>query len=691
MKKNYLSIVITGAALCALAGCQDELDQNKVKDGDYVPFAIAGDKTRTAYDGSDSFQINWVDGDKVRVFCYQAENVNNAEYSVERNSTTQSTGKLVPNASGLKWGGSDNEHKFYAVYPSDNSKCSVDENGIATFQMNLNQTATIGTKTGSVYSTTPDMSNAFMVAYATGTASQTSETNPVKLAFKPIMTTLEITVRGKADNSSSVQLTGISLSMEVPTEVASTGKFQYDIANKQLITDVVDTNTATTTETIFVNLVTDGDDNTNALTLGGGESVKITAFLPPVPVNLQNQVKVRVHATGAENLTVTLGKEKTDGTANINIEASQKATNITLPKIPTDQKGNNWITPLDDKIYVSQMSIPGTHDSGTGDGTTFSIGQTQDLTLDKQFELGIRAFDLRPAVSDGDLKIYHGYISTTYRWDQIMERFKYYLQTNPGEFIIILMRHETEADSNSDSWGGLIEDKLNTLKNGTNPSTGESWTIDFKPDLTIGDMRGKILFLCRDWTKYNENGPTVGGYTGWSHNKNGAEVSIYGPSGESSGTLNIQDCYAPSESGDWEGLLTGSIANNRTNKPLVQNYPTVKWDGIESLLKKSQQFHTSTELVNRWSINHTSGYVGGVFLGVYNSVSTTDGYRENAANNNIKLYNYINSSTWKGSTGIVMMDFVGARTSGSYTVYGDLCPQAIIDNNYKYRMLRKGE
>ena len=99
------------------------------------------------------------------------------------------------------------------------------------------------------------------------------------------------------------------------------------------------------------------------------------------------------------------------------------------------------------------------------------------------------------------------------------------------------------------------------------------------------------------------------------------------------------------------------------------------------------QFHTNTEYTNRWSINHTSGYTADIT----GNVSTTPGYRENASNNNIKLYNYINSSTWKGSTGIVMMDFVGARESGDYTVYGDLCPQAIIDNNYKYRMLRKGE
>lgn len=44
-----------------------------------------------------------------------------------------------------------------------------------------------------------------------------------------------------------------------------------------------------------------------------------------------------------------------------------------------------------------------------------------------------------------------------------------------------------------------------------------------------------------------------------------------------------------------------------------------------------------------------------------------------------------------GSTGIILMDFVGAATSDGVAVQGDLCPQAIIDNNYKYRMKRKGE
>lgn len=674
MKNNLFNITFLVTIMVAgtFISCnENELDPDKGQhSGKKISFSISDDKTRTSYDDANNLQINWTEGDQVRIYCDEAEDVKQADYTVAQ--IDKNSGKLVYNADGLAWGGNDDTHNFYAVYPADDKTVASMVDGKVTINANLNQKCTLGNLVGTMYETTPDMTNAIMVAKLS-----TKPTDKVDLTFKPIMTTLEVVVRGaENDNLAGTYIRGISISMDASAFGTSSKQFVYN-----LNTDKLERDDATSTVNFFVGINT--SDGTNSLHLDATQSVKLTAFLPPVSINDAHRIKIRVHATGATELVATIG-------SNFEILQSAKSR-ITLPWITSKNQGNNnWITPLDDDIYVSQMSIPGTHDAATGDGTDFSIGKTQELTLDKQFELGIRAFDLRPAVSSGDIHIFHGAISTTYSWDNIMERFKYYLQNNPGEFIIILMRHETEADNTSSEWGGLIEQKLDKLKNNTNPATGESWTIDFRPDLTIGEMRGKILFLCRDWTKYNESGPTVGGYTGWAHGKDGAEVSIYGPSGES-GTLNIQDCYAPSESGNWKGLITGSLINNGTNKPLVQNYPSVKWNGIESLLKKSQQFHTRAELVNRWSINHTSGYVGGVILGVYNSVSTTDGYRENAGNNNIKLYNYINSSTWNGSTGIMIMDFVGARTSGSYTVYGDLCPQAIIDNNYKYHMKRKGE
>ena len=665
MKNELFKITFLVTILMAgtFVSCkEDELDPDKGQhSGKKISFSISDAKTKTAYDPDDNLQINWSEGDAVRIFCDEAEDVKQADYTVAQ--IVKNTGKLADNENGLAWGGNDDVHNFYAVYPADNNVIAGMTDGKVTINANTDQICTLGSKVGNMYETTPDMSNAIMVA-----KSSTKPVETVALTFKPIMTTLEVVVRGaEDDNLAETYITGISISMNTSDYGASSKQFIYNLKTGKLERG------ATNSSVQFFVGIKNTTDGTNSLHLNAKESVKLTAFLPPVSINDANKIKIRVHATGATELTATVGSD---------FEILQSAkSRITLPWITTKNKGNNnWITPLDDNIYVSQMSIPGAHDAATGDGTTFNLGKTQELTIDEQFELGIRAFDLRPAInSDKEMILCHGAVATKFKWDNVMERFKYYLQQNPGEFIIALIRHEDEykgtsithwTDENTTAkWQPAMQKKLEDMKAATNSgNNNESYTVDFRPDLTINDLRGKILFLCRDWTKYNNDGPVVGGYTGWSHNANGAEVSIY--SRTVSGTLNIQDCYAPSEDGKSSALNTSQ-------------YPAIKWKGIDSLLTKSRKFHTDDAMVNRWSINHTSGYV--------NWISTTDGYRENAANNNVKLYNLINSASWNGSTGIMIMDFVGARKSGNYTVYGDLCPQAIINNNYKYHMKRKGE
>ena len=46
-----------------------------------------------------------------------------------------------------------------------------------------------------------------------------------------------------------------------------------------------------------------------------------------------------------------------------------------------------WMSGLDDATPFARLSIPGTHDAVTGDGTAFSIGRTQSLGLSAQWDL----------------------------------------------------------------------------------------------------------------------------------------------------------------------------------------------------------------------------------------------------------------------------------------------------------------
>ena len=656
MKKNFLNVMIMAAAVSAFAGCQDELDQNKVKEGDYIPFAISEEKTRTAYSDTDEFQINWVDGDKVRVFCYEAEDVNNAEYGVTKDATEENTGKLNPNSNGLKWGGYENEHKFYAVYPSDADKISVDQSGIATVKFNLNQTVTVGTETSDFIPTTPDMSNACMVAYATGVASTTSEANPIKLKFKPIMTTLKIIVKGKGINKDPVTLTGITLSMEVPSAVAKTGSFQYNIAGKSI---VVNNEGTTSTETIFVNFKT--SDGTDAVELKDADSVAITAFLPPVPVSADNKVKVRLQATGATNVSVTLGK------SGAVCGASEKAI-IRFGNIPDNQTGNNWITPLDDNIYVQQLSIPGTHDAAARNTMSYIgvTGNAQAKTITQQLDMGIRAFDFRAAYRTGSgynsMWMWHGFLYCDVSLNDCLDDVKNYLKANPGEFSIIQFRHETETrplsiltPKNTSNWASGILASLQRIDVADGDYKG---IIQWKEDLTIGECRGHIIVLTRD----DYAGRTKAALVENFPYKTTGDATINGET-----TYKVQDYYA----------YTGDEGNEKKNqiKALYNISKTLCESGSKRI----------------WVLNHTSGYCGTNVFDFDIELGSDIQYMRNASYVNKDMYDVLSSETNCGPTGIVFMDYVGERTYDGFTVYGDLLPQAIIDNNYKYRMLRKGE
>lgn len=726
MKRNilYLATIAILTSSLGLIGCNDDDITNEVtaKEGDCIKFSVGGKDSRTVYNESDPWQIDWLQNgtDKIRIYSAEARigagtsNVY-ADYSVTPYETTvkgeevngvviseyvsYKNGWLNPNEAGLEWGTKDT-HNFYAVYPADDSKLAgyKYDDGVITFNYNSNQTCTL---TGSsikendmtVYTTTPDMSNAYMVAKATAQKSNTyNNTNPIELQFDPIMTTLDITVRGTNNSAIPVTITGISVinKFENGKEVLSNGQFKYDI-DTGIQTDANGVSTLTT----YVNLK-DASGNVGKQ-LQSTDAIKITIFLPPVALTSAT-TSVQVHyaanfvsGSGGNGVMKALLK---NGENEVTISAGSKRR-IALAQIPTPLT-NNWITPLDDDIYVSQLSIPGSHDAATGDGTTFSLGQTQDLDLEDQWTLGIRCFDLRPRFGNEDdsklfygnnLWINHGAVSTTWSMDAAVNLFKTKLEQNPGEFAIIIMRHETEGDNTSSSWPDEMAKALASYKSLINSTTGEGLTVDFKPDLTIEECRGKILFMMRSWTPYT-GGPTVGGYHSWSHDAAAVECSIWGPSSPT-GTLYVQDYY-----------------NLDLGFTIIPNYTASSGDAIYNkqnaicdMLDIAAKSHTEDSYKNTWYYNHASGYI---YYTIGDAgVSTTQGYRGNAKNNHPLIYNYllgnevtINGKTRKkdvGSSGIILMDFVGVSSSGGVAVNGHLCPQVIIDNNYKYHLKRKAE
>lgn len=678
--KRYFRLLIAGMTIAGvLNGCsRDELGKgNEGPDsGKAVNFALNSMSTRTVYDDENDRQINWAEGDKVRIYCDEAEDVKRSDYNVIKSLADDQSGSLQALDAGLAWGG-DNEHNFYAVYPADDSRVSVTD-GIASFGINLNQVCSLPTTPDASgnFLGVPDMTNAYMVANLT-----TTPIDKVPLTFKPIMTTLKVTVRARQGvNDGVVTLTGISvINKNVTSSDAEQGKFRYDIAKGVIVNN---NSGQSHTETTFVRVKHGAN---SYIDLSGGQSATLTVFLPPLAINADNQVTVRVHATGETVQEVTIGGPIGSTGQEINLAAGSK-TDLTLPWFPTESTGNIWMTPLDDNIYVSQLSIPGTHDAATVECTGDS-GKCQSRTIAEQLEMGIRCFDLRPAApialfeDSNDLPIYHGIYSCNIDLRDVYNTFNAFLEEHPGEFIITILRWEAErlAVANAER---RFDNAMNNFI-GTDTYTSHALPDELrKKDLTLGEARGKILTIMRP-----NQGTDPDGY--FSTQAPDGMMFISGfPGSHAEGT---RQAYLKKEyvhyTDQWESRTDWLV--------YCQNYYEVNNEETEDLciLAKINAVETYLDYAREeaakgshvWVINHCSGYLGGSAIG--------SAYSRLGEVVNLPVYNFlVDEARTPGSTGIVLLDFVGDRVCvefNNHTVYGDLLPQTIIDNNYKYRMLRK--
>ena len=679
MRKMKITSLFAAALLVAagVSSCSDDngLQHTPAAVGDAINFGVGSVGTRTTYgtgDGEDQWQLYWnYEADSVRLFSNEA-NGSGADYAVKEDANHSGDKKwgvlAAREGNQMTWGqgkGEIGEHTFYATYPGSAAyDLSVQKYGddYAVFKcpINRSQKVNLGTKTDGNYSTTADMREAFMVASATGNRKTTDK---ILFNFSPIMTTLEVIVsRSSADNTNTTcTLTGLQVIANVPEEAANSDYFYYKVPSSKdgeaglcdengTLQDNTKSTSATTTTTTFVDIQTTGKDSTNCVELEPGESVTLTVFLPPM-VNMKG-VKLRVATAG------TNSSQSVTATINSDILASSKKK-IKLPAISGASEGNNWITNLNDKIYVQQLSIPGTHDSGTKD-VTFDLGRTQNLSIEDQFKMGIRAFDLRPAYRIwpyNEFYIYHGVTRTSYKFEDVLSYFKKQLAANPGEFVLIQMRHESEllplsingvdTEKNTNKWDEIY----NVLKK------FDDFIVQWKPDLTIGECRGKMIIFTRNDYKKRSKAALVTGFG--DNNRSDATLSCNGQSS----VYYVQDYYK-----------TGSDGGNQKLAYLYGLYDTT-W-----------KFNQATNNFP-WALNHTSGYTSTWIEG------TTDAYVANAKNVVLPFYKYITSTSQVGPTGIVFMDYVGSRSTkgnlNSGNVYGDLLPAAIIDQNYRCRLLRK--
>lgn len=160
----------------------------------------------------------------------------------------------------------------------------------------------------------------------------------------------------------------------------------------------------------------------------------------------------------------------------------------------THEGSSDWMSLIGDSEKLANLSIPGTHDSGAN-YDFYSLSSTaaaQDMTIREQLEAGVRFFDIRPCMKNGELRIMHGPSDQHKTLDDVLNTYIDFLDNHPGE--VILMSTQPEEDDEGD-FRNIYNYFIDLQK------TSKTDYFIFAKDisgLTMAECRKKIIILSRN-------------------------------------------------------------------------------------------------------------------------------------------------------------------------------------------------
>ncbi len=272
--------------------------------------------------------------------------------------------------------------------------------------------------------------------------------------------------------------------------------------------------------------------------------------------------------------------------------------------------GPCWMKYVDDNKFLDELSIPGTHDSGTCSVDNDTEPQSSQVKCQQdyiptQLLEGIRYFDIRlgkgndPGICHGDFYLFKkdGYYL---HLSDVIGYFKTFLSENPREALIILASRgndEATDDSVTTAFAKVLDD---------NPKL--FYTSSRIP--TLHEVRGKIVLLRR----FRLAGNSVSGHT-WGLDLTEWDDKIKAHSDSATMCL-VQDARgfeAAGETGDKEPYCTKVYAQDK-----YKLTGTDKLSWVDNALKEtSGRTRNKVDVVDDdgakvqvqercWSINYTS-------------------------------------------------------------------------------------
>ncbi|XP_030065460.1 uncharacterized protein LOC115474224 [Microcaecilia unicolor] len=164
--------------------------------------------------------------------------------------------------------------------------------------------------------------------------------------------------------------------------------------------------------------------------------------------------------------------------------------NTNIPKI----RNPDWMSSIPDGRYISDLSIPGTHNTLSLYG--YNLFQCHSWCLYTQYEAGIRFVDLRCRHFHNSLPIHHDLQFQHYHFKNVLKDTINFLYHHPRETIIMHVKEEYKAANNTESFSDTVAHYIQEVES--------SWFWKSTAIPTMSQARGKIIIL------QNFGGPQMG-------------------------------------------------------------------------------------------------------------------------------------------------------------------------------------
>ena len=723
MKRELvLSSLFVAACLCSCT--DDEIIDNKIVDnpvqeGTEILFGSTLSKdalgempeTKTVYGERTptGVSVYWSpEGDEVAIFCAQASQpadrlVNYKVYPQDEETGDPSLSASVEKLEevGLQWGSVD-EHRFYAFYPASAVKAADedDQNGIITAEIPVTQSPVDwvegelnGKKT---YFGLPNMNYAYMYAFTSQKRSETPEGTNIDLHFKNLVTVIDITVQGPAENSTPITVTNINISAVDGKNVILTGEFNCNIRTAKDNSEEVTANCTAAGDlnevrnTVSIPCYENGE---LGISLSPGEQLNVKAYI--IPDDDED------HTIEPRQLQITVAtlegaaKRKTLQTADV---VPHKINRVLLP--PLEAGGvNYWMSSLDPRIYVTELSWPGSKMSLLTEANNANIVY-QSTTINEQLNDGVRAFIFQTQ------RDYNGTLYLTANGNRInttlsegLQEIADFLGTaeteGKRESAFVLVTYNQGSGSESDWMSSLQE----TITACANNSQYKIFNGELSPSTTLGDVANQII------VKANYNGQDmiwgVGTapmlYSNWqtAYVEGGVPMTWSDPNGSSSFTWLYQEVTSvldPTRN-TCNADGTGERWDTRTTPYSCESTKDQKETYIRTIFEESVDAYKNNEAHNIWFMNDLGGYYGyctndnhRVFNDNHEEHHDVAGLTKDMNSLGVQL---LQERTENAGLGLVYMNFANRNDDGQ-AYRSDWLIQTVIDNNFKFQLRLDG-